>query len=386
MELFNDIRPYNDAEVSDILKRLSKDKAFHNILVKYNYPLISKYCGWLLIPVVGLMLANKLKKISKVDDFQQIVAKYMDKMIQETTDSVTISGIDNLDKDKSYTFISNHRDIALDPGLINYSLHKKGFDTCRIAIGDNLIDLPFVQDLMRLNKSFIVKRSVENRRQKLKELNKLSAYINSCIETNSSLWIAQSEGRAKDGNDITESAIIKMLELTHRKEEDSLNFTVEKLNIIPVSISYEYDPCDYAKAEELFEYDRQGCYTKQENEDMTSIAMGIKGYKGNIHIAFGSKVTGNYTTAQEVATAIDKQIHSLYRCHPNNLYAWEMLKKTNQQEKLLIDETKANIEITGFSDEKYYKFIQRVTECNQKHLPWLLKMYAYPLINRYHNS
>ena len=176
----------------------------------------------------------------------------MRKMIDTTVSGLSVSGLDQLSPDQSYVFVSNHRDIAMDPALVNWVLHLNQHQTLRVAIGDNLLTKPYVSDLMRLNKSFIVNRSATAPREKLKAAKHLSSYIHHSItEDRQNIWIAQREGRAKDGLDRTNSAVIGMLGLSKAKPVPLADH-IKTLNIVPVSISYEYDPCDEAKAKELY--------------------------------------------------------------------------------------------------------------------------------------
>jgi hypothetical protein len=247
-------------------------------------------------------------------------------MIEDSTAGFTVSGLEYLDPDKAYLFMSNHRDIALDPAFTSYALFNNGFDTARIAIGDNLLTTPYVSDLMRLNKSFIVKRSARGPREILKGYRTLSAYIRHSLQVESvSIWIAQREGRAKDGCDRTEPAIIKMLAISRDKQSESFADYIRGLNIVPVSISYELDPCDTLKATELHMLAEQGSYEKAEFEDVASIATGIAGDKGQVHVAFGQPLVGSYDNPDAVAAEVDRQIISNYALHATNLHAYRAL-------------------------------------------------------------
>jgi hypothetical protein len=222
--------------------------------------------------------------------------------------------------------MSNHRDIAMDPAICNLACHRMGLGTFRIAIGDNLLTKPFASDLMRLNKSFIVKRSVEGRREKMIELRRLSTYIRESVTTDlESVWIAQREGRAKDGRDKTDTALVKMLMLS-KEQDQSFGEALGELHIIPVSISYEWDPCDIAKARELAAKERDGNYQKAEHEDILSIANGIQGWKGRIDLHFGSEVSAQLADADAVATEIDRQVVKNYRIQPSHAVAYEKLE------------------------------------------------------------
>ena len=325
MTEFDDIRPYDDSEVPAALQRVLSSGEFIRAMTKLRFPKLADGLSWLLSPLVKWWLQRMAAKIHSVSDLQLIVAKLMDHMINGQVSALTVSGLDKLDPNKPYLFISNHRDIAMDPAFINWVLHRNGFHTVRIAIGDNLLTKPYVTDLIRLNKSFIVKRSAVTPREKFKAAKHLSAYIrHSIVEDRSNVWIAQREGRAKDGRDATNTAIISMLALCREKSADYSDY-IHQLNIVPVSLSYEWDPCDKAKANELAALQQQGSYKKGEHEDVSSIAMGIAGEKGSVHLAFGDVLNGSYGDAEDVAGAIDRQIWDNYVLHPSNLIAYEEL-------------------------------------------------------------
>ena len=214
----------------------------------------------------------------------------------------------------------------MDPAFTNYALHRGGYETARIAIGDNLLTKPWVSDLMRLNKSFIVKRSVSGPRELLAASKTLANYIqHSLLEENSPIWIAQREGRAKDGVDRTEPVIIKMLSMSRDKREQEFGEHIRSLGIVPVAISYELDPCDAMKAKELFQKATEGRYEKGEQEDVASIAQGIAGEKGRVHVSFGTPLGGGLDTPEAVAREVDRQVISEYCLHPTNLYAYRRL-------------------------------------------------------------
>jgi hypothetical protein len=210
-------------------------------------------------------------------------------------------------------------------------------DTLRIAIGDNLLSKPFASDLMRVNRSFIVKRSVVGRRDKLNALKNLSGYIrHSITQDGVSIWIAQREGRAKDGQDRTETALLKMLALSRSKEQRFAQATGE-LCIVPVRISYEYDPCDVDKGRELFAKQNGQDYIKQEFEDLDTIQKGLVGYKGRVHVAFGDVLADESSdqleSADNLAAAIDQQVYSQYKLFPSNIIAYQLLGNTEGLEQ-----------------------------------------------------
>ncbi len=326
MDQFADIRPYYDSEVSAVLANLMADEEFIETIAQLRLGHWYRPFSLLLRPLVRRTIARQLADVETVKDFQHVVKYYMDNMIESSSSGFTVSGLDKLDPEKPYLFMSNHRDITLDPAFVNYALYHNNHDTVRIAIGDNLLTKPFVSDLMRINKSFIVKRSAKGPRQVLAAYKLLSSYIRHSIEEDQvPIWIAQREGRAKDGIDRTEPAIIKMLAMSQKKKEESFSEFINKLRIVPVSISYELDPCDGAKARELYEKATHGSYEKAEHEDVESIGKGISGDKGCVHVAFGELLEGEFADADAVAAAIDKQVISNYVLHPTNFFAYKLL-------------------------------------------------------------
>lgn len=325
MTEFDDIRPYRDDEVRSTLDRMLKDPELADAVARLKFPRLYALFGWLLKPLVRVKLSQQLAGIQDVNGFQQVVEKYMSHMMETRVKALTVSGLEKLDKHSAYLFISNHRDITMDPAFVSWVLFHSGSNTLRIAIGDNLLSKPFVSDLMRLNKSFIVNRSAKAPREKLKAAKYLSSYIHHSIcNEHASIWIAQREGRAKDGCDKTNSAVLGMIALNKPKTEALADY-IKKLRIVPVSISYELDPCDAAKARELYLQRTEGSYQKEEHEDVKSIAMGIAGNKGNVHLAFGDVLDGDYADTDELVAALDHQILGNYVLHPTNCFAYEIL-------------------------------------------------------------
>jgi len=323
---YDDIRPYNDSEVSTVLARLITDDEFLLAVKELRFRWLP---GWLFPfakKIISSRLSRRISQIHNVHDFQLSVERYLSHCLLDTSRELEVNVEQALHPKKSYLFMSNHRDIAMDPAICNLACHRMGLGTFRIAIGDNLLTKPFSSDLMRLNKSFIVKRSVEGRREKFIELRRLSAYIRESISTDlESVWIAQREGRAKDGCDKTDTALIKMLMLS--KEQDQLfGDALGSLHIIPVSISYEWDPCDTAKARELAAKSRDGNYQKGPHEDILSIANGIQGWKGRIDLHFGTEISAQLADADAVAAEIDRQVVKNYRIQPSNAVAYERLE------------------------------------------------------------
>ena len=203
------------------------------------------------------MLAKRTRHFKTIDDFQASLEGIVTHMLRSSTDGFSWSGLESLDPTRAYLFVANHRDIALDSILLNYALHQAGFPTARVAIGDNLLSTEAAADLMRLNKSFIVRRSVTGLREQLAAFTLTSAYIHHSLEEGASVWIAQREGRAKDGQDRTDPAIIKMFFVSQRKGSRSFPEVMSDLSIVPVAASYELDPCDVAKARASWQSQRR---------------------------------------------------------------------------------------------------------------------------------
>ncbi len=318
---FSDIRPYNDDEIQPAIQRVINNNEFLDAIISFRFPKIAKVAGFLLKPLLRRYFLYRWGSVKSIDEMQQVVGGYMQHMIDSTTTKFTYSGLENLDPTKNYLFVSNHRDIAMDPSFVNWALFSENFKTVRIAIGDNLLSKPYVSDLMRMNKSFIVKRSVSGVREMMKALAHLSDYIFSSLQEDSSIWIAQKEGRAKDGFDKTDPAIIKMFYVHGKKQKIAFADYIKQLNIVPVAVSYEFDPCDQQKAQELYDKAEKGEYKKSQFEDIDSIVRGIVGQKGHVHVAFGSPLRGEFADADEVAQAIDAQIYHNYYLHPSNFIA-----------------------------------------------------------------
>lgn len=333
MDKYADIRPYNDDEVPAALQRLLDDDQFIDVIAEHNLP--KWLAGWDLIsrPLVRSRLKKKWQSVTNVEAVQNEVAGYLSMLIERTTSKVTYSGLDKLDKQRAYLFISNHRDIVLDPALVNWGLHQQKMQTVRIAIGDNLLQVPYITELMRLNKSFIVKRSAKAPKEMLRALSQLSAYIYDSLDEGNSIWIAQKEGRAKDGVDFTDPALLKMLQLNGRKLKLPFAEYVRQLKIVPVSISYQYEPCAVSKARELYHKQQFGEYVKAEGEDISSIIEGFSSDKGHVHVAFGSPIDEEFETPEQLAEIIDRQIVSNYYLHSSNYLAAGDESQSSELEK-----------------------------------------------------
>ena len=375
---FDHIRPYHDHEVAEVLQRLCVDPEFLDVLLRYRVPTLAGPLGWLLRPLAAWRLRQSVADINTVAELQAKVAPYVERSIRQATDGISFSGIDNLPADQPCLYLANHRDIVMDPAYVNYALYQAELETPRLAIGDNLLQKPFVSDLMRLNKSFIVPRSVTGRREKLEAFQQLSSYINhSLLEEHCPIWIAQAEGRAKDGNDRTDSAILKMLHMSQRE----LDFAsaIARLNLTPVAISYEYDPCDLDKARELYIRATTGSYEKQPGEDDASIAKGITGHKGRVHVHFSTPITSGFNDARELADLVDQQIWSHYRLFPVHYLAWQ---QWSEQDSSLPVPAIHDVFSADEINQARADWQERLQRCPAEHQPWLIMQYAWPVQNK----
>jgi len=360
VDKFSEIRPYNDQEIQPAIKRVINDDEFMEAILSFRFPKLSKYLSFILKPLLRRYFLHKWSGIDSIDKMQKIAADYVKYMVDSTTTKFSYSGLEDLDPEKNYLFVSNHRDIAMDPSFVNWALRLENFHTVRIAIGDNLLSKPYVSDLMRMNKSFIVQRSISGVREMMKSLQTLSDFIFTSLKEDSSIWIAQKEGRAKDGFDKTDPAIIKMFYVHGKKENVPFSEYIKSLNIVPVAVSYEFDPCDQQKARELYEMAESGTYNKSEFEDIESIVSGIMGQKGHVHVSFGTPLEDDYETAEDVATEVDSQIYKNYFLHPSNLIA-------------------AQQDVDNISAQDIAAFKARIQAVSPELQETVLKMYANPV-------
>ncbi len=369
--IFDDIRPCRDDEAHHELTVIQNDESLVNGIVRLRYPRLSKWIGPILRMRVRAYVKSAVANIHSIQDFQLQVAKAVERMIETTTDGIIYKGFEELDPNQGYLFISNHRDISLDPAFIDYALHNYHNSTMRIAIGDNLLKMPAATALMRLNKSFLVKRSITSPRELLKEVTHLSHYIGLSLSEGHSIWIAQREGRAKDGNDCTEEAVLKMLHMYGRKLDKSFGDYMRSLKVVPVSITYEYDPGDLAKAAELYERARNnGKYKKSEFEDIRSIIKGIKDYKGRVSVVAGKPIDQPFDTPAQLAAIMDKFIYEHYEMFPSVLLAAKELGYAQDSD------------LSGIKDDEKSKFQARMNSFPEHLRPIILQMYAYPFVNR----
>ncbi|WP_158967879.1 1-acyl-sn-glycerol-3-phosphate acyltransferase [Paraglaciecola sp. L3A3] len=362
---FDSIRPYDDADLPVVLNKLFNNKEFIASLVAFKFAAWPKFFRPVLAFITRQYILKQMAGVKTLRGFLHLVEPYMERMINTTTDSFTVSGINNLDLSQACLFISNHRDIALDPAFVNWALHVNGQDTVRIAVGDNLLKKEWVADLIRLNKCFIVKRSATDRREKLAAAKLLSEYIEFTLNNDQQhIWIAQKEGRAKDGHDQTNPAIISMFTLNKPKTVEFADY-LKTLRIVPVSISYEFDPCDISKARELQQLEEEGCYNKPDNEDVQSIVRGITGQKGRVHLHFGEQLTGDFDNAKQVAEHLDHAILDGYKSFSTGPISAKML---DSNLAITIDDGEAKI-----AKEYLNRRLQKLTEQEQVKL---LSMYA----------
>ena len=369
-----DIRPYADSEVAEVLARLASNRELLDALTRYRLPRLNRLLPALARAIASYAIRRETRGVASVHDFQMRVAYYMERMIRTSTDDFRVEGLEHLAPDTAYLFIGNHRDISLDPAFVNYGLHRAGRDTVRIAIGDNLLKKPYVTDLMRLNKSFIVPRALRGKRAMLAAYQSLSAYIRHSITAdNHSIWMAQREGRAKDGIDRSDPAIIKMLTMARRQEDRKapIGEAIAELRMVPVSISYEYDPCDVQKARELHAIHSQGGYAKSEFEDIQSIVAGITGHKGRVELRFGEPLGSSFDTPEAVAAEIDRQVVSGYHLFPSHYLALEALGDAPD----LLD-------MSEVSDVDRARFQARLNDVPAELQPWWLAQYANPVRNK----
>ena len=376
---FDAIRPYADAEVPAVLTRLLADDAFLDILTQFRFPRLAGRLGWLLKPLIAYRLRRQFRDVASVAALQDRVEHYVDRTIEQATDGVTYSGVERLKAGSAYLFLANHRDIVMDPAFVNYAVYHAGLPTPRIAIGDNLLQKPFVSDLMRLNKSFIVHRSLSGRREKLAAYQLLSAYINHSIrQDGESIWIAQAEGRAKDGDDRTDSAILKMFHMS--RKDETFAEVIASLRLTPVSISYEYDPCDLAKARELFVRASTGRYDKVPGEDDKSIALGITGYKGRVHVHFGEPLSDGPTDSKQLALEMDRRILGGYRLFPVHYLAYAMWAERDPELQVPDAAQLFPAEELAAAQAQWQ---QRLAACPAEQQPYLVLQYANPVRNQY---
>jgi len=372
MSEFEDIRPYHDDEVADALAKLVVDPELTEFLAGWLAPRLNRFSPSIVSAAISMYLKLAIRGVDDIAGFQKIVAGYAKKLVDEGSTEFVYEGFDSLEQGKAYLFISNHRDIAGDSMLLDYALYLNNLETVRIAIGDNLVQRDFATSLMRLNKGFFIKRSVEGARKAYAALIQSSEYIRHSIQTGHSIWIAQSEGRSKNGLDVTDPAIIKMFVLADRKKP--LSEVIRSLNIVPLSISYEFDPCDTLKATELGMIERDGEYEKPPGEDLLSLVRGLNGQKGKVILRLGKQLDGEFEAADEVAAEIDRQIISNLQLFSVNY--WAMSKQEGPEYKSL------SRRVPTIEKKELRTLTRRLKSCPPEYRSYWLKMYANPVLNR----
>ncbi len=327
-DLYRDIEPYFGEDF---------DKAIERLLSKREYLGGFAYMvgGSDIVAASSIVkeIIEKMKTVHSYDEFQHVItAGYLiPAVVKRTMTNFTISGGEDLDSEKGYLFISNHRDIILDCTLLDYALLHRNKPLCEMAVGDNLMVNQFVEDLLRVNGGIIVKRTLPMREKFLESLRLSEYFIETISEENKSIWVAQKSGRSKDGLDITNPAVLKMLYLSKRKSGITFADLMKKCNIVPVSISYQYDPNDIDKGrEEIIKEQNEGKYEKKKYEDLISMVKGIRCFKGNVHVAIGTPIEKECNTPEEISREIDKQIHLNYHLFDTNYIAYDYLENTDK--------------------------------------------------------
>lgn len=371
MQKFDAIRPYYDAEVNLALQNA------------VNHPIMKAMMNFTFPDVEEEVWQNQLRKTHSIRDFQcNFIYEAIQKVLQKSSDGLTTSGFEKLEPNTSYLFISNHRDIILDTSLLNIALFDHGLVMTASAIGDNLVKKDFLRSLSRLNRNFIVQRGLPPR-ELLQSSHLMSEYIEQLLlRENRSVWIAQKEGRTKDGNDATHSGVLKMLAMASGKRNVIDYF--KEIKVVPISISYEYDPTDALKMPQLMAEANQEIYVKGSNEDFNNIISGVIGQKKGIHIHVGDVLDEeldlikqeNSNTAKQIqalAQVIDESILKYYKLWPTNFIAYDVLHETNKfsdrytkQEKSLFLR-RLEMRIDGKNDQMKEGF---------------LSMYANPVVNK----
>lgn len=369
---FDDIRPYTDKEVKEKVRLMVKDPVFDRVLM-HLFKVRPK------VEIVKLQLRN-MRSIKQLQG--SFVYDLLRWIINKTSDGLSYKGLENLDKTKPYLFISNHRDIILDAALLNYMIFESGMNTTQIAIGNNLLLYEWITHAVKLNRSFIINRD-KTARELLESSKKVSHYIRKSItEDNLSVWIAQREGRTKDGNDKTQLSVLKMLNMSNNKDFAE---GVNELNIVPVSISYEIEPCGLAKMKELIKKEHYK-QMKTSKDDLKSMSMGMFNPKGRMRFVFGKPIqleNSESKTAdqknqlvKQLANEIDRQIYLNYKLWPNNYIAYDLLTQEDDFRNKYTPEEKKNFEMMIQQAMIHIDF--PITDIRER----FLKVYANPVINK----
>jgi len=371
MSKFDEIRPFYDSDVNQEISSM------------INHPMMKALMNFTFPEVKDEVWKEQLLKTHSIRDFQvNFIYQSVKKVLQKSSDGLTTSGFEKLEKNTSYLFISNHRDIILDTSLLNVSLYDHGLVMTASAIGDNLVKKDFLLKLSKLNRNFLVQRGLLPR-QLLQSSKLMSEYIGQLIlRENRSVWIAQREGRTKDGNDATHQGVLKMLAMGSN-ETSSLTY-FKNIKIVPVSISYEYDPTDALKIPQLMAAVNNVEYIKEKNEDFITILSGIMGQKKRIHIHIGDVIDKEIDIIESGFNNANKQIQALaqiiddsiilnYKLWPTNFIAYDILYKTDKYATLYTENEKALFE---------RRLEMKINFNNQQMISNFLAMYANPLVNK----
>ena len=371
MNRFDAIRPYSDTEINDaILKVL--DHPMMKVLMNFCFP-----------EVEDEIWKEQLKKTHSIRDFQcNFIYCGVKQVLEKSSDGLTTSGFEKLDKNTPYLYISNHRDIMLDTTFLNASLFENGKLMTSSAIGDNLVKRPFFNIVAKLNRNFLVQRGLSPR-EMLVSSKLLAEYIAQLLlHENRSVWIAQRDGRTKDGNDSTNPGVLKMIGMG--SDEPNLMDYFKKIKIVPVSISYEYDPTDALKMPQLMAESNNEVYVKEKNEDMMTLLSGIVGQKKRIHIHIGDVLEKEIDVIQDsldtsnkqilaLAQVIDDSILTNYRLWPTNYIAYDILHNTTTYQELYTENEKSLFE---------RRMEMRIDHNNPIAKQGFLDMYANPVVNK----
>ena len=369
---FSDIGSYSDDDVAIQLDKLRLNNEFHDFISSLIFPKTNKYFSKLQRIYVRREFSRIFSQCNSINQFQDCMAPLMKRMIEKTTDGFTYSGQENL-TDQPTLFIGNHRDISLDPAFLNYLLHLKELNTVRIAIGDNLLDGGYAEIIMRLNKSFVVHREIKGVKETLRKLSKLSAYINQSLWLDKeSIWIAQKQGRANDGNDFSDEGVLKMLFLNERKSK-SINEWRKAVNLTPIVISYEYDPLDSVKAKG-WDHQEDWSLEQRNKNDIHELSTGIFGYKGRVHLHICKPICREIESTRDLSETIQKEILSNYHIWPTNEAALSLLPQLNHDNLINSHPSKYR--------EALALLKSRSEMLGEKERKAFLMAYARPLINK----
>lgn len=376
---FDDIAPYRDSDIPAVMARIAQSKYFS--------------------PVVKLIFPNhdvddfksSFLKIQTIYDFQtQIMLPFSKWVVENTIHNISSSGLQQLEKNKGYLFTSNHRDIVLDACMLQLLLYEADFETCEISFGSNLMINQLIVDIGKSNKMFKIQRATKGR-ELVRNSYVLSSYIRSKIQNKSSIWIAQRNGRTKDGFDQTDQGLIKMFSMSG--DRDALIDNFVELHITPVATSYRYEPCDFMKLREIYIRKRFGTYQKAPWEDLHSIVSGIKEEKGAMHIAICEPITFQdlqqyqYSSNQEIIDAvkkiIDNRIYKNYKLFDTNYIAYDLIHQNKSMS-------------AHYSEDDKRLFVDRIermiakirdefgSQSESEARQIVLGIYGYPVMNYLH--